>query len=295
MTRVVKKRLAWLGAGLLLAWFGAGLLASWCLTSPTRRRRAEVAPPEHWERRDEVEDVRLSTADGEELVGWYLPGAEPVSLLFLHGWHGTRRYHARVIKRLSNDGFTCLTLTLRGHGGSTGNHIDFGWSSRADVVAGVRFLEERRPDARIIVVGTSLGAAAALFAADDLAGSVDAYVFEAPYATVERAAMHRCRKYLPPLVDRVAYAALRVTAPLFLEPPIAALRPIDRVGDVPAETEVVFISGSSDERAPTADVRAMIERSGRACRLEVIEGGGHGSIAFEHADRFAAIVRSVAR
>ena len=73
-----------------------------------------------------------------------------------------------LMQRLAEARFTVLAVTLRAHGDSTGEANDFGWSSRHDVAAGVKFLQQQCPGQPVYVVGRSLGAAAAIFAAQEL-------------------------------------------------------------------------------------------------------------------------------
>ena len=86
-----------------------------------------------------------------------------------------------VMQWLAEAGFTALAISLRGHGDSTGDVIDFGWSARYDVAAAVAFLEKECPQQPIYIVGRSMGAAAAIFAAGELKDRVAGYFLEQPY------------------------------------------------------------------------------------------------------------------
>src|SRR5262249_55238263 len=143
--------------------------------------------------------------------------------------------------------------------------LDFGWSSRADVEAAVEFVERVEPGARIVVIGQSLGAAAAIFAAPELGSRVGAYVLEAPYHDIDKACPDRLAKYLSPPVTWLAYAGLRLWAPLFLSPSPERLRPIDQVGNFPAGVPVLFVAGALDHGAPYEDVADLCAHcSGKA-------------------------------
>ena len=119
--------------------------------------------------------TRLTAADGTRLVGSYLPsGGGPAAVLVVHGFGAHRRKpaYARLADGLSWR-LPVLSLDLRGHGASEG-WSTLGDREAADVVAGVRWLQ-RLGHPRVVVIGSSMGATAAMHAAAgdlDLAGLV---------------------------------------------------------------------------------------------------------------------------
>src|SRR2546426_914446 len=68
----------------------------------------------------------------------------------------------------------------------------------------------------VVVWGSSLGAAATIFAAKDLGHQVSGYILECPYQDLHTAVRNRTEIYLPPLLDRVAYAGLLTVSTLVL-------------------------------------------------------------------------------
>jgi alpha/beta superfamily hydrolase len=75
-----------------------------------------------------------------------------------------------VMQWLAEAHFTVLAISLHAHGDSTGEINDVGWSARHDVTAAVAFLQRECPKQPVYIVGGSLGAAAAIFAAGELVG-----------------------------------------------------------------------------------------------------------------------------
>ena len=104
-------------------------------------------------------DVSLTTPDGVQLSGWYIPGSSGAAIALVHGSGSTRSDvlpHAQVLAR---NGFGILLFDSRGHGRSVGRAMDFGWYGDQDVTAAVDFLASR-PEVtggRIGVVGISMG------------------------------------------------------------------------------------------------------------------------------------------
>ena len=107
----------------------------------------------------EFESVTMSTVDGVELAGWYLPGASDAAIVVAHGAGSTRSNALEQAAVLNRNGFGVLLVDARGHGDSNGTAMDFGWYGDADLIAAIDQLAERSdvdPD-RIGVLGLSMG------------------------------------------------------------------------------------------------------------------------------------------
>ena len=72
------------------------------------------------------------------------------SALLLHGLHGRRANELPLMRRLHADGYNVLAIAFAPHGDSDGSVIDFGYSSRDDVVAGIKLLNQQLPDRPVI-------------------------------------------------------------------------------------------------------------------------------------------------
>ncbi len=198
---------AWTGCLAVLVWFVSCGLFVWWMTHGHFRSR-EI-PPE--QAGLPVEALRIATRDGQTLGAWLLRGrqAHAPAVVILHGLGGSRRDALPVMRRLHGEGYTVLALTLRAHGDSSGDRLDFGYASRNDVIAAVELLEQQAPrPTGIVLCGTSLGSAAALFAAKELDHRVRGYVLESPYQNLDVATRNRLEMRLPRYVDDVAYAGI---------------------------------------------------------------------------------------
>jgi pimeloyl-ACP methyl ester carboxylesterase len=276
-------------AALFLPWILASAVVAWKLTHRARTPYAEPLPA--WAA-DHSEEIRLETRDGERLGAWFSPStATDVSVLVLHGNGGSRSAEAGLLRELSAEHVPVLATTLRAHGDSTGATNDFGWSARADVIASVAFLERRLPGTRIVVLGNSLGAVAAIYAAGELGHRVAAYVLEAPYRDIRAAARHRLELRLPHPLDNLAYAGLLLLARPMLSARLDDLSPIDRIADVPADVPLVFLSGTEDRLAPIAEVEEIRSRCAARARLVAFPGGAHQDLSSTDPDRYAAALR----
>ena len=288
LTKRRLRRMAILAVVVLSCWLIASYAVAYRLTHRHRPPFAEPAPQAAWGR---LEPHRIATSDGEQLGAWYAEGRDDApSVLILHG-NGGSRWNClnRASLLASEGGCSVLLLTLRAHGDSTGQLNDLGFSARLDVVAGVEFLNQRRPGKPVIVLGVSMGAAAAVFAASELGPRVSGYVLESPYQDLKTAVWHRTEAYLPPVLDRLAYLGLRVTAPLVL-PHFEAISPLEAISHVPDDIPVLILTGGDDPLARPEEAVALYQRVTSHARVEVFPGAGHHDLFGSATRRYGEVV-----
>ena len=108
----------------------------------------------------DYEDVAITTNDGEQLHGWYVPALDSRGvLLFFHGNAGNISHRLDSIKIFHDLGLNVLIIDYRGYGQSTGSPGEQG--TYRDAQAAWDYLNKERgiaPD-RIVVFGRSLGGA----------------------------------------------------------------------------------------------------------------------------------------
>jgi uncharacterized protein len=113
------------------------------------------------------QEVRIATADGRRLSGWYVPSGNRAAVLLSHGSGGSRERVAAHIRMLARHGYGVLALDNPGNGESEGHSNGLGDNAQPAVDAAIGWLS-RRPDVdqqRIAGFGTSLGAEVLLEAA----------------------------------------------------------------------------------------------------------------------------------
>ena len=113
------------------------------------------------------DDVSLTTADGVRLAAWYVPSRNGAAVVLLHGSGSTRVNVLDHAAAIASGGYGVLLLDARGHGGSGGHEMDFGWFGDADIAPAVEYLRAS-PDVlgeRIALVGMSMGGEEAIGAA----------------------------------------------------------------------------------------------------------------------------------
>jgi pimeloyl-ACP methyl ester carboxylesterase len=258
---------------LVALWLLVCFAAAYHLTRRAAPRHDEPAPQVAW---GQVEPLRLRTSDGLDLGGWFVPGSDDgPSVLLLHGNSCNRSQSLPAAEVFARAGCSVLMISFRAHGDSGGNYNDIGWSARRDVLAAVDWLEQRRPGKPIIVRGLSLGAAAAVFAAKELGTRVRGYILECPYQDLKTAVRNRTELWLPPVIDRIGYAGMRLVSFLIL-PDLEQVSPVHRIADIPASVPILILAGEADAYARPFEARALQERVASHSRLVFFAGAGHG-------------------
>ncbi len=129
-----------------------------------------------------MEDVRLATADGLDLLAWYAParGGMPTIVVF-HGNAGHIGHRFDKLRFLIDAGHGLLLVEYRGYGGNPGSPTEDGLYADAD--AALAFLAGRAvPSERTVLYGESLGSGLAVEAARRT--RVGAVILEAPFTSV---------------------------------------------------------------------------------------------------------------
>lgn len=146
------------------------------LLYPRNPARAEIAAANL----PGVEEVRLTTADGETLIAWVVPPREgkPV-LLFFHGNAGNFGGPGRQarFRALTQDGTGLFAVNYRGYGGSTGAPSEAGLEQ--DAFAAYDAAMARFGADRLVGYGELLGTGVVLKLAASKA--LRAVILEAPY------------------------------------------------------------------------------------------------------------------
>ncbi|MFQ5984928.1 MAG: alpha/beta hydrolase [Alphaproteobacteria bacterium] len=166
----------------------------------------------------EMEEVRLATDDGLELLAWYRPAEQGrPTLVFFHGNAGHIGDRGGKVRPYLDAGLGVLLVSWRGYGGNPGRPTEEGLY--ADGRAALGFLDAAGvPAWRVVLYGESLGGGVAVRMAAER--EVGALVLEAPFTSVaDVAARHYW--YLPArrlLRDRFDAAAriARVRAPILV-------------------------------------------------------------------------------
>lgn len=261
----------------LVGWLGASFATLHYVTRRAEPPFDEPAPPPAG-----AVELSLEASDGVPLRAWFVGDANAdVCILMVHGNGGSRGRLRPLVDAVAREDRAILALTLRGHGDSGGERNDIGPSARRDIIAGVELLEERVDACAVVVVGRSLGSAAALLAAPTLEGRVDGYFLESPYTALDEAIQRRADDLMPRLLSAPLIAGMRLWSPLFVDGGFANARPIDALARVDPDVPVVLINGTADRRVTAADIEAFVGRRPTETYTFFIDGAAHAPPLFQ--------------
>jgi alpha-beta hydrolase superfamily lysophospholipase len=237
-----------------------------------------------------LEDHRIRTSDGHEIGAWFVNGCHDApGVLLLHGNRGSRRNSLGQAEIFVSQGYGVLMVSLRAHGDSTGDYHDIGFSAHRDILAAVKFLETHRLGCPVLIVGTSMGAAAAVFAAGELGHRVWGYILESPYQDLKTAVWNRTEFYFPPVLSHAAYVGLRLVGPLFL-PDLDEISPLNAIVGIPDDVPVLILASDSDQLARPEEAQALYRAVAAHGGLLFFPGAGHGSLFRSAPARYADTV-----
>ena len=253
-------------AGILLALLaGAAWIAGTILLDPGHRNT--IPRPGRG-----IEAVRFTASDGADLRGWWWPGRDPGrAVLLLHGLHADRLQMLPRAKWLHGSGYSVLLFDFRGCGESGGS-ASFGYRERLDVEAALRFLREEKKVGKTVILGQSMGAAAAILAADAWGEGVKGAVLESPFDRFEDAVRIRVRRFAGPLEPLVS-PLLLLQVPMRLGFSPADLAPIERIHRGRGPVLIGF--GGRDPYVIPAVPGAFFRAAPYPATLWVVQGAEH--------------------
>lgn len=109
-------------------------------------------------------------------------------IVVVHGYCMNRSELAVFTPLFRAHGLSCLFVDLRNHGGSGRGRCGIGWYERADVEAAAAEARRRSPGKPLVLMGSSMGAAAVAFAAGERPELADAIVLDSAYDSLHDAA-----------------------------------------------------------------------------------------------------------
>jgi alpha-beta hydrolase superfamily lysophospholipase len=222
------------------------------------------------------ETVRIPSMRGIELEAWRLPASAgtdgPLVLLF-GGYGGSKDGLLNVAGEFLRLEAEVWMVDFRGCGGSTGNITSIGFHEAEDVSAAVRRAQQGSAGRKLVLFGTSMGAAAVLHAVHRGDVSPDGLVLECPFDRLLSTAANRFRLMKLPAFP---FAQLLVFWGGFQQGFDGfAHNPADYAGSVRCPT--LLLQGERDERVTLEQANRIAGNLGSHGRLVVLPGLGHQS------------------
>lgn len=260
-----------LGGALMAGAVGVAAYAARTISGPRRQLKNEFTFSP-WEVQVAHEPISFQTADGLTIRGWWFDRPESTRVVIgLTGHRGTKTDLLGIGSGLWRAGNNVLLFDYRGCGQSDAGRQSLAHHEMADAQAAVRYALDRVPDARLGVIGYSMGGAIAiLLTARE--PQIRAVVADSPFATMRDVVMHAYRRRrLPPrpLLDLTdALTQWRYGYPF------GAVRPIDVIGQI-APRPLLLMHGTADEVIPVEHGYRLYEAASEPKELWIFEGATH--------------------
>ncbi len=240
-----------------------------------------------WELGADSESITLHTPDNLKLSGWWLPQPASQSVIIgCHGHIGNKSDLLGIGARLWNAGHNVLLFDFRGRGESDSWPNTLASRELDDLRVAIAYARERMPDARLGIIGYSMGAAIALLVAAN-EPSIAAIVADSAFTTAADAIAHGIRQVFPIPVN-----PLLLLTDAVIERRhgyrIRAIRPVDSIGQI-APRPLLFIHGANDSVVPPEHAQQLFAVARHPKELWMCEDADHCGAYF--VDRNAYVER----
>ena len=232
-----------------------------------------------WVDAQDFEERNLTSRDGLELSGYYLPAAKPTNKLVIltHGYLGHALQMGLYGQHYYEDlGYDIFMPDARGHGKSGGDYYGFGWPDRLDLIDWTASLvKELGPDTEVVYHGLSMGAATVLMASGEaeLPKEVKGIVSDSSYQSVYQLFSYQMNRmfYLPafPLLDSTSLLTKIRAGYSFRK--ASALTEVKKT-----EVPILFIHGDSDTFVPKDMAEELYRETKSESELLLIQNANHG-------------------
>jgi len=259
--------------------FGGAIVwaGGWYLTKPVTMEFSDTPT--------DAVNVQFGSESGSVISGWLFTANTPTAIAVL--MHGVRSNRAQMMARaqyLLKLNITSLVFDFQAHGESSGNLITLGHLESRDAKAALNFLKSVEPDLPVLIIGVSMGGAAAVLAKPAL--DADVLVLESVYPDITTAISNRLTSRLPggylltPMLSYQIKPRAGISA--------SKLSPVNEAGRVRAATLV--LNGSEDVHTTVGDTQKLFDSLPEPKVIRILEGAGHVDLESYNSDEYWSIV-----
>ncbi len=224
-------------------------------------------------------------SDGNLLRAWWVEAPNSHSVMVLaHGYMMNKCELTPEACLLWKHGVSCLLIDLRAHGKSGGKKSGLGVREKEDVRSAVMKARELCPNAKIGLMGSSMGAAAIAFAMGDDPLLADLIVLDSAYGRLDRAVNGWWRFIGGNALAAFLWPIVIICAPMAGVNPfrIDVAHSLAKLGLKP----VLFMHGSKDNLASPFEAQRNFDATPGPKQIVWFEGCGHSEGRWEQSTKY---------
>jgi fermentation-respiration switch protein FrsA (DUF1100 family) len=233
------------------------------------------------EREAAGEWLSVTSFDGLNLKAVALTRSEKTDkwAIVVHGFTGAHAEMTPHAEMFWEAGYNVLLPDLRAYGESEGMTVTMGWFDRLDIIEWVKLLVSRNPSSRIVLMGTSMGAATVMMTSGEaLPPQVKAVIEDCGYTSVYDEFAHALHTLFHLPVFPSMQAARLVTRVVSLSHfdfyQASALKQVAK-----SKLPMLFIHGGSDDFVPTAMMEPLYNAKKQGPKEKVLIPGAPHAVS----------------
>jgi len=280
--------------GTLLSAFGLAYFVARVLTGPRRPRPTDEYIMTPFETGTDFEEVVFASETGDHSIqGWWFPRPESREVIVgCTGYRGTKAELVGIGAAFWRAGFNVLLFDYYGHGADRGAPVTLAYREVRDFFGALDYVEQRVPQAKIGVIGYSMGAAVAIMGSARRQ-NVRAVVADSAFATHMDVVSYNVAR-----VIRVSGRPIAALSDIFLER-LAGYRGADVAPErdvaAIAPRPLLIIHGTADDMIPVSHATRIYAAAREPKEIWLAEGAGHCGTYFldrqAYCDRVVAFFR----
>jgi len=224
-------------------------------------------------------------SDGNTLRGWWVPAEESDAvMIFSHGYMMNKCEFTPDAAYWSKHGISGLLFDHRAHGHSGGKVCCFGVHEQTDIVAAVRFAREKKPGAKIILVGSSMGSASIAFALAKNPDLADLVILDSCYSRLGSASLGWWRFLGGKFLMFLLSPTVIIAAPMVGFNPfkVDVAKAVGHLSHIP----VLFLHGNRDTLALPSEAERNIAAHAGSHTVVWFDGCGHSEARWIQPDKY---------
>lgn len=238
--------------------------------------RLKVQEDEDWLiKASNYTDKYITSYDDLKLHAYEIINENPTDkwAIVVHGYTSEGKLVSAKAKHLYDMGYNVLVPDLRGHGTSEGDYIGMGWHDRLDVVNWIDTTIKENPNAKIVLHGTSMGAATVLMVSgEELPSNVKAIIADCGYTS----AWDEFTYQLDALFGLKPFPVMQLSNIVTKIKSRYSLKDASALEQVKnSKTPILFIHGDEDDFVPYSMMEELYDATSSEKEMITIEGAGH--------------------